>query len=70
MHKESPVHYGPGRDEQELLDRIRALNTPEFRGLRAVFLLDLQAKMTYEGRRRGASSREASEIADGGNSDE
>lgn len=51
MNKENPVDYSPPREEQETLDKIRGLTGPHFRSLKAVFLLDLQAKMTYQGRR-------------------
>jgi hypothetical protein len=66
MNKEKPVDYSPPRGEQEVLDDIRILNGPQFCSLKAVFLLDLQAKMTYvtyEGRRNATSTQDAAEIS-------
>lgn len=59
MHRDNPVQYSPSKDEQQILKEIRGLSGPQFRSLRAVLLLDLQAKMTYEGRRSAASSQES-----------
>ncbi|MGQ9573473.1 MAG: hypothetical protein ACUVV3_09910, partial [Dehalococcoidia bacterium] len=59
MHRDNPVEYSPSKDEQQILKEIRGLSGPQFRSLRAVFLLDLQAKMTYQGRRSAASSQDS-----------